>query len=344
VANSSALPVLFAKRFQAVISLIKVIFLAVLLVNLTACDSSSNLGSTLGSTVGLNSKSASNTQANAHSLKPIAFTPLVGVPADVSKKMLLAVKSTARAKKWPVTDDVSKAHYLVNGHFTAYPTSDGGKLSYIWDVKNNKGVHLHRVIGNELVKGKKTNNAWSLINDGIITKVADTSTGQLNTWFVANQQSSTKSPLNAPEDPTRISPIAQTQKTDEPIITGAVGKRTTSHLTLVQPVVGAPGDGRISLTNALRHELKKNGVPLSTRRAPGGYTVKGNVKLENVNNKQQKIQITWNVYDGQGHRVGTVSQKNTVPSGSLNGAWGPTAEAAASAAAKGIVKLLPSKK
>ena len=48
--------------------------------------------------------------------------------------------------------------------------------------------------------------------------------------------------------------------------------------------------------------------------------------------------------DPQGKKLGTVSQKNEIPEGSLDGAWGKTAEQAAGAAAQGIVKLLPQPK
>ena len=53
------------------------------------------------------------------------------------------------------------------------------------------------------------------------------------------------------------------------------------------------------------------------------------------------ITIDWNVSDPAGKKLGTVSQKNDVPQGSLDGAWGKTADAAAAAAAQGIIKLLP---
>ena len=56
---------------------------------------------------------------------------------------------------------------------------------------------------------------------------------------------------------------------------------------------------------------------------------------------KQPIQIDWNVKDPQGKKLGTVSQKNEIPQGSLDGAWGKTADAAAAAAAQGILKLLP---
>lgn len=59
---------------------------------------------------------------------------------------------------------------------------------------------------------------------------------------------------------------------------------------------------------------------------------------------KQPIQIDWNVIDPTGKKVGTVSQKNEVAQGSLDGTWGKTADQAAAAAAQGIVKLLPSQR
>ena len=56
---------------------------------------------------------------------------------------------------------------------------------------------------------------------------------------------------------------------------------------------------------------------------------------------KQPVQIDWNVKDPDGKRLGTVTQKNEIVAGSLDGNWGRTADAAASAAAQGILKLLP---
>ena len=61
-------------------------------------------------------------------------------------------------------------------------------------------------------------------------------------------------------------------------------------------------------------------------------------------NGKQPITIDWDVKDPSGKKLGTVSQKNEVPQGSLDGAWGKTANAAAAAAAQGILKLLPKAK
>jgi hypothetical protein len=74
------------------------------------------------------------------------------------------------------------------------------------------------------------------------------------------------------------------------------------------------------------------------------YKVEGKVAVGQGKDGKQPIQIDWNVIDPTGKKLGTVSQKNEVPQGSLDGAWGKTADAAAAAAAQGILKLLPQAK
>ncbi len=72
--------------------------------------------------------------------------------------------------------------------------------------------------------------------------------------------------------------------------------------------------------------------------------VEGKVTLGQPKDGKQAIQIDWRVRDPQGRSVGTVSQKNEIPQGSLDGAWGKTADAAAAAASQGILRLLPQAK
>lgn len=317
---------------------IKLMAAALIAVTLAGCSGASNLASNIGLSTPAEGQKLAST---ARPVKSVAFAPLVGVPATVSSRMLVAVKNAARAKKLPVTEEIASAGYLVRGYLVAAPETTGAKLSYIWDINDSKGVRIHRLMGSELLKGPKTQNGWSLVNDSVIQKVADASTTKLSGWF------STAKPKSPASDPRNIAPgrrndlVASNNR--DPEVTGAVTKRQVSLATRVVPVRGAPGDGRISLTNALRRELSKNGIALTTKKVAGGYSVKGDVKLRGAGGGRQEVRIVWNVYDGKGDRVGTVSQKNRIPAGSLNGPWGRTAEAAASAAAKGIIKLLPGK-
>jgi hypothetical protein len=107
-------------------------------------------------------------------------------------------------------------------------------------------------------------------------------------------------------------------------------------------VKGAPGDGSASLTAAIQRELQTKGVSLTERPTPATYRVEGNVILGASRDGKQPIQIEWVVRDPNGKKLGTVSQKNDIPEGSLDGPWGRVADQAASAAVQGILKLLPS--
>ena len=101
---------------------------------------------------------------------------------------------------------------------------------------------------------------------------------------------------------------------------------------VVITVTGATGDGNTSLKDALIEEL------------PGAYRVEGAVALGPAKDGKQSIHIEWTVRDPSGKKLGTVSQRNEIPEGSLDGAWGKTAEQAAGAAAQGIIRLLPQSK
>jgi hypothetical protein len=110
---------------------------------------------------------------------------------------------------------------------------------------------------------------------------------------------------------------------------------------MVPSVIGAPGDGSVALTGAIQRELTKNGVALTDKAGAQTYRVEGKVVVGEGANGKQPIQIDWSVKDPAGKKLGTVSQKNEIPQGSLDGAWGKTADAAAAAAATGILKLMP---
>jgi hypothetical protein len=127
-----------------------------------------------------------------------------------------------------------------------------------------------------------------------------------------------------------------------PPTTGSIA--ASGPVTAVVPrVTGAPGDGSTALTTAIQRELTKNGLNLANTPDARSYKVEGRVAMGQSQNGKQPIQIDWNVIDPSGKKLGTVSQKNEVPQGSLDGTWGKTADAAAEAAAKGIIKLLPAK-
>jgi hypothetical protein len=144
-------------------------------------------------------------------------------------------------------------------------------------------------------------------------------------------------------EPKRTAAAKQPASAQSGTTTGSIA-RDGPVQALVPAVVGAPGDGSTSLTAAIRRELTGKGVSVTDKPTTVAYRVEGTVTVGKAKDGKQPINIEWLVRDPQGKKLGTVSQKNEIPEGSLDGPWEKTAEQAAGAAAQGIVKLLPPQK
>ena len=108
-------------------------------------------------------------------------------------------------------------------------------------------------------------------------------------------------------------------------------------VAFIPSVKGAPGDGNQALAAALKTQLTNRNINVaSSASSQKTYKVVGLVNLTAPSDGKQSIRIQWIVKDPNDKRLGTVSQKNSIPSGSLDGKWGKTADAAASAAAQGV--------
>lgn len=123
---------------------------------------------------------------------------------------------------------------------------------------------------------------------------------------------------------------------DEERIPGFPGARL-----VVLPVEGAPGDGGESLRQALARQVSLAGLPTADSPATGDLVIRGRVEMGAPQQGQQQIAITWILERaGRTASLGEIDQVNSVPAGSLDGAWGPAAEGAAQGAADGIFDLL----
>jgi hypothetical protein len=105
-------------------------------------------------------------------------------------------------------------------------------------------------------------------------------------------------------------------------------------------VAGAPGDGEQALAAALGKRLSAAGVKTAASLAANVYSVEGIVKMTAVKGGRQSVRIDWTIFGPDGNTLGGVSQTRIVRKGSLDKKWGPTADAAARAAAWEIAKLI----
>jgi hypothetical protein len=264
--------------------------------------------------------------------KTIAVAPIIGTTPEVANQLNEALVAAGKDRGLTFLPDGSKANYTLRGYLVASSERQGSKISYIWDVTDAGGTRVARVSGDEVVATRSGSDPWTSVDSATIRSIAGKTASQIaasmphgggSAAAVASTEDS------APRAP--AAPAASTASVASPKADGV----------LVQPVSGAPGDGQRSLTTALKKRLYAGGVKLANGPAVNVYTVKGSVSLVEASGGKQSIRIDWQVLDPNGRKLGTVSQQNTIPKGSLNGPWGAVADAAAGAAADGIMKLLP---
>jgi hypothetical protein len=297
------------------------------------------------------------TAVTAAPVAKIALAPVIGAPDPVSKQLVSQLTGAMEKQRVSIAPDRdAKADYMLRGYIVAARDKSNTKVSYIWDVTDPTGKRVNRVTGEEVVASTNPKDPWASVSAAVTQNIADKTASQLGTWLpsqkgaaVASGGSSSSSTPAAVGGPT-ASPVATQSAGDsdsEKPQRAAVSSTSTASIArsgdvaaVVPSVTGAPGDGNAALAAALQGELSRQGVAV-TELAASAYRVEGKVIIGAAKEGKQAIQIDWRVKDPQGKALGTVSQKNEIPEGSLDGTWGKTADAAAAAAAQGIVKLLP---
>jgi hypothetical protein len=293
----------------------------------------------------------------------VALSPSQGVPQKYASKVDDQLKTSLKAKGGQIVD-AKDAQYILKASYHALPEpKQGTKVTYKIDVTDKAGNKVRTITGEELVSAKHGGDSWSHVTEEGVQKVAAKSAMDLAAWMdnpgvpapapsaaVASAQPS-KTPVKAAASTAeKPAPAEQTASlaaaVETPAATPAKPKAAPApaEITAVVPAVtGAPGDGKTSLTEAMKRALGGQGIKLvSTAAKAGTYKIQGQVEVGTAANGQQPITIRWVVVDPAGKQMEkTVVQKNNIEAGQLDGPWGEVAEQAASAAASEVTKLLP---
>ncbi|MFA5955678.1 hypothetical protein [Hyphomicrobium sp.] len=321
---------------------------ALVAAGLGGCESTSNLlgGGSPGAQTSLAIPTSPSSPATQSAKLQIA--PVIGSPENIARDLQSELASAVgREGVSVVTANNATGEYVVRGYIVAAREKTKAKISYIWDVTDQSGKRVHRITGEEIV-ASAGKDPWSAVTPAVVQRISDKTSKQIASWISGGGSVPVASNINtqstnvASNTPRPTSSYATASNAP---ITPTTGSITPSGpVTAVVPLVsGAPGDGSSTLTSAIQRELSRNGLKLASTPDSQAYKVEGKVALGASKDGKQPIQIDWNVIDPSGKKLGTVSQKNEVPTGSLDGAWGKTADAAAAAAAQGIIKLLPPK-
>jgi len=295
-------------------------------------------------------------KAAAEPVAKVALNSIVGPPDALGKQLHQEFSSALDKQRVTVTaskDDTADFH--LRPYILAAKEKNGTKVSYVLDVSDSAGKRVNRFTGEEMVPGNPSRDPWAAITPPVGQSITAKATGSFVAWLPNARAAIASAPAAAPagvggqKDDTppataAARPAAKANVAASPPsnqTTGSINREGGPVTALVPTVTGAPGDGSTSLTAAIQRELQGKGVTLANGPSTAAYRVEGAVTLGEAREGKQAIQIEWVVKDPQGKRLGTVSQKNDIPEGSLDGAWGKTADQAAGAAVQGIFKLLP---
>ncbi|MGO9170451.1 MAG: hypothetical protein ACLP7P_00590 [Rhodomicrobium sp.] len=291
----------------------------------------------------------------------VALSPSEGVPQKFASKVDGELAKLMVEKGVRIVD-AKDAQYIVKPSYAALSEpKQGTKVAYTINITDKAGNKVRSITGEEIVSAKRGGEAWSHVTEDSVQKVAAKSAVDIAAW-VDNPNAPPPSAAVASAAPAPVKTAANTAPKSAPA--KPVAPQTASLaasfdasaaapakqevavasgpvVAIVPEVTGAPGDGKKTLSEAMKRALNKQGIKTVANARGGAYKIVGQVEVEAAANGQQPITIRWVVVDPTGKQLEkTVVQKNKVAAGSLDGPWGDIADQAAGAAASEVTKLL----
>jgi len=295
----------------------------------------------------------------------VAVQPIANLPAEGGTRLAAAMAVALRNEGIAADIDPRATSYTLAGIANAREVPNELEVRVTWFLLDPRG---YRLAQQELLTRGRVED-WIDGNDRLVSRIAQNHAQPLATMInfhtrsgaplTAQSQSPSSTtvppPPAAPATPTGpakndlvAKPMAAPPATPAarpaappPVQQLAAAPAKPQQVRIVVPrVAGAPGDGPDSLAAGMKRALGRRNFAIIAKPVPGSLTVRGKVGLKPFNNGREVITITWAVLDAQNNQVGEIEQSNVIPSGSLNGDWGPVAREITIAAAEGLLDLL----
>jgi len=148
--------------------------------SLTKAKDPGNLGANLY-------KSDSQTQVTSlytpkTSKGTIRFLPIIGAPVQAVTPLSKELGTSARGNGLTIkSSNDQTAEHVLKGYLSAF--SDSGKVTviYVWDVLDNSGARLHRIQGQESVRGDGA-DAWSAVPPEVMKEIGIATIAEYMKW------------------------------------------------------------------------------------------------------------------------------------------------------------------
>jgi hypothetical protein len=257
-------------------------------------------------------------------LPSIAVQAPVGLPPAMTARLgdQLITALQRRSVSMASRPD-SPAQFKLQGFCSAADSGNSTAIACVWDANGQDGARAQRIVTEETVSGSSPANPWSVVNDATLDRIAESVGEKIAAWV-----------------PKASSGTSGGGGFNLPTLQGlGLSGRSSQSIALVG-VSGAPGDGNQALSRAIATALRSRDIAVTSVNARS-YRLTGTVAMADAGSGEQSVTIEWALADPGGASLGAVTQRNRIPRGALDGPWGPTADTSATAAAKGIVDLLP---
>lgn len=288
--------------------------------------------------------SGSGGDSGSSKLDPISFAQIIGPPAAISRQLTSQLISAAQQKNIPVITEKGKpATFTVRGYLAQSNERKGEKITYIWDVTDASGKRVHRILGEQTIPVKSGAKPWTSVNQAAMQNIASKTANDLALWLPKQKAAAGTVASTRPAATRTATRTASTQAARKPAPAPSAQtkpKRSGTIVALVPPVSGAPGDGRSTLTKAIRQRLRVKGVHIASTGGVDVYKINGRVTMGKASSTTQSVKIVWQLLSPKGKDLGSVTQQSDVAKGSLDKSWGPAATSAGNAAANEILKLI----
>lgn len=112
----------------------------------------------------------------------IRFLPIIGAPVQAVTPLSKELGTSARGNGLTIKGSSDQtAEHVLKGYLSAF--SDGGKVTvvYVWDVLDNSGARLHRIQGQESVKGDGA-DAWAAVPPDVMREIGVATIAEYMKW------------------------------------------------------------------------------------------------------------------------------------------------------------------
>jgi hypothetical protein len=112
----------------------------------------------------------------------IRFLPIIGAPVQAVTPLSKELGASARGNGLTIKSSSDQtAEHVLKGYLSAF--SDGGKITvvYVWDVLDNSGARLHRIQGQESVRGDGS-DAWSAVPPEVMKEIGVATIAEYMKW------------------------------------------------------------------------------------------------------------------------------------------------------------------